>query len=70
MEEKTPRFGTARAARAGKPMAASARLRLDHAALGALLVPTPTQPIISAINMFSISTMNSRKSGGIDRNVS
>lgn len=35
--------------RAGGPLPAAARLRLDHGALAALLVPTPTPAIVGAI---------------------
>jgi len=39
----------AQKARGGKPLPVAARLRLDHGALAALLVPTPTASIIAAI---------------------
>jgi hypothetical protein len=48
MEEKIL-LPAARAAQGGKPLAGAERLRLDHAALAALLVPTPTKPILAAI---------------------
>jgi hypothetical protein len=35
--------------RDGAPLAVAAKLRLDHGALAALLVPTPTPRIIAAI---------------------
>jgi hypothetical protein len=40
---------TAQRLRGGEPLAMAARLRLDHGALAALLVPTPTPPIIAAL---------------------
>jgi hypothetical protein len=39
----------AQTVRGGKPLPLAARLRLDHAALAALLVPSPTPAIIAAI---------------------
>ncbi len=39
----------ARRCRGGEPLPAAARLRLDHGALAALLVPTPTPGIVAAI---------------------
>lgn len=39
----------ARRARDGEPLPSAARLRLDHGALAALLVPSPTAAIASAI---------------------
>src|ERR1041385_5337881 len=48
MEEKIL-FPAARAAKGGKPLPSTAKLHLDHAALAALLVPTPTPAIIAAI---------------------
>lgn len=39
----------ARAAQGGNALAVAARLHLDHGALAALLVPTPTPSIIAAI---------------------
>jgi hypothetical protein len=35
--------------RGGEPLAVTAKLRLDHGALAALLVPTPTPQVIAAI---------------------
>ena len=35
--------------RGGEPLAGAPRLRLDHGALTALLVPPPTAPVIAAI---------------------
>jgi GMP synthase-like glutamine amidotransferase len=48
MEEKVL-FAAARAARAGEPLAIAARLRVDHGAIAALLVPTPTREIIARL---------------------
>ncbi|HWP59022.1 MAG TPA: hemerythrin domain-containing protein [Candidatus Acidoferrales bacterium] len=39
----------AQEARGGEPLPVAARLRLDHGALAALLVPTPTAAIVAAI---------------------
>jgi hypothetical protein len=39
----------AQRARGGAPLAMAAKLRLDHGALAALLVPTPTPTIIAAL---------------------
>jgi len=48
MEEKVL-FTAARAARGGEPLPIAARLRVDHGALAALLVPTPTRNIVAEI---------------------
>jgi hypothetical protein len=48
MEEKIL-LPAARRIRRGEPLQAAARLRLDHGALTALLVPTPTAAIVAAI---------------------
>jgi len=48
MEEKIL-FPAARSARSGKRIRATAKLSLDHGALAALLVLTPTHSIIAAI---------------------
>ena len=48
MEEKIL-LPAARAARQGEPVQRAAQLHLDHGALAALLVPTPTAPILHAI---------------------
>jgi len=50
MEEKIL-LPMARAARSGEPLPIASKLRLDHGALTALLVPTPTSAIVSAIRM-------------------
>ena len=48
MEEKML-LPAAQRARGGTPLPIAARLRLDHGALAALLVPTPTPAIIAAL---------------------
>jgi hypothetical protein len=48
MEEKVL-FAAAREARGGKPLPVAARLRVDHGAIAALLVPTPTRRLVDAI---------------------
>lgn len=48
MEEKAL-FTAAREARGGEPLPLAARLRVDHGAIAALLVPTPTRPIVAQI---------------------
>ena len=48
MEEKIL-LPAAQAARGGQPLPVAARLRLDHGALAALLVLTPTPGIVAAI---------------------
>jgi len=48
MEEKTL-LPSAQRARGGEPLPVAARLRLDHGALAALLVPTPTPAIFATI---------------------
>src|SRR4029077_6659346 len=48
MEEKIL-LPAARSADGGKPLASAAKLHLDHGALAALLVPTPTDVIVAAI---------------------
>ena len=48
MEEKIL-LPAAQRARSGEPLPAAARLRLDHGALAALLVPTPTSTILRAL---------------------
>jgi len=49
MEEKAL-LPAAQKARGGDPLPIAARLRLDHGALVALLVPSPTAPIAAAIS--------------------
>ena len=48
MEEKIL-LSAAQRLRGGKPLPIAAKLRLDHGALAALLVPTPTPAIVDAI---------------------
>jgi len=48
MEEKIL-LPAAQCARGGQPLPLAAKLRLDHGALAALLVPTPTPAIIAAL---------------------
>jgi hypothetical protein len=48
MEEKVL-FVAARRARGGEPLGLAARLRVDHGAIAALLVPTPTPALVGQI---------------------
>lgn len=48
MEEKVL-FAAARRARGGEPLDLAARLRVDHGAIAALLVPTPTPALVAEI---------------------
>lgn len=48
MEEKLL-LPAAQHARGGEPLPVAARLRLDHGAIAALLVPTPTPAIVAAL---------------------
>lgn len=48
MEERML-FTAARAARGGEPLPIAARLRIDHGAIAALLVPTPTRPLVARL---------------------
>ena len=48
MEEKVL-LPAAQKLRGGEPLPVAAKLRLDHGALAALLVPTPTVPLVAAI---------------------
>jgi len=48
MEEKVL-FVAARKARGGEPLPIAARLRVDHGAIAALLVPTPTPALVAEI---------------------
>jgi hypothetical protein len=45
----------AQRARGGVPLAVAAKLRLDHGALAALLVPTPTPAIIAALRAILVT---------------
>jgi hypothetical protein len=48
MEEKIL-LPAAQRARGGEPLPVAAKLRLDHGAIAALLVPTPTPAIVAAL---------------------
>jgi hypothetical protein len=48
MEEKVL-FVAAREARSGRPLDAAEQLRLEHGAIAALLVPTPTREVVAAL---------------------
>lgn len=48
MEEKAL-FAAAREARGGQPIELAARLRVEHGAIAALLVPTPTRAIVAEL---------------------
>ena len=48
MEEKVL-FAAAREARGGEPLPLAERLRVDHGAIAALLVPTPTRELVAQI---------------------
>jgi hypothetical protein len=50
MEEKIL-LPAAQRLRGGQPLAVAVKLRLDHGALAALLVPAPTRSVISAIRV-------------------
>ncbi len=58
MEEKYL-FVIARAARGGRPLDLAASLRVDHAAIAALLVPTPTPAI--ADDLLSVLVPHNRR---------
>ena len=65
MEEKIL-LPAAQRARGGEPLPDAARLRLDHGALAALLVPTPTPAIVHALR--AILTRHNaveERSGGV-----
>jgi hypothetical protein len=61
MEEKLL-LPTVQRLRGGEPLAMAAKLRLDHGALAALLVPTPTPAIISALRAI-LGTHNAFEEG-------
>jgi hypothetical protein len=48
MEEKVL-FVAARQARGGRPLELAARLRVEHGAIAALLVPTPTRTLVAEL---------------------
>ena len=61
MEEKIL-LPAAQRARGGEPLPIAAKLRLDHGALVALLVPTPTPQIVAAIRTI-LTTHNAIEEG-------
>ena len=61
MEEKVL-LPAAQRLRGGEPLAMAATLRLDHSALAALLVPTPTRPILAALRAI-LGPHNAREEG-------
>jgi hypothetical protein len=65
MEEKYL-FVIAKAARGGRPLELAARLRVDHGAIAALLVPTPTPAIVD--DLLSVLVPHNRReeeAGGV-----
>lgn len=58
MEEKAL-FAAAREARGGRPIALAARLRVEHGAIAALLVPTPTRAIVA--DLVSVLSPHNRR---------
>ena len=65
MEEKILLPGAQRA-RGGEPLPIAAKLRLDHGALAALLVPSPTPAIIAAIRaVLTAHNAVEEESGGV-----
>ncbi len=65
MEEKYL-FVIAKAARGGRPLGLAARLRVDHGAIAALLVPTPTPAIVD--DLLSVLVPHNRReeeAGGV-----
>lgn len=58
MEEKVL-FVAARAARGGRPLDLAARLRVDHGAIAALVVPTPTRAIVD--DLLSVLAPHNRR---------
>jgi len=58
MEEKYL-FVVAKAARGGRPLDLAARLRVDHGAIAALLVPTPTPAIVN--DLLSVLVPHNRR---------
>ncbi len=58
MEEKYL-FVIAKAARGGRPLDLAARLRVDHGAIAALLVPTPTPAIVG--DLLSVLVPHNRR---------
>jgi Hemerythrin HHE cation binding domain len=65
MEEKIL-LPAAQRARGGEPLPVAAKLRLDHGALAALLVPSPTSAIIAALRgILAEHNMIEEGSGGV-----
>ncbi len=65
MEEKVL-FPAARQARGGDPLPIAARLRIDHGAIAALLVPTPTGQIVAEIlSVLGPHNLREESSGGV-----
>jgi hypothetical protein len=65
MEEKIL-LPAAQRLRGGEPLAIAAKLRLDHGALAALLVPTPTPAIIVALRtILGVHNMLEEDAGGL-----
>jgi hypothetical protein len=65
MEEKVL-FTAAREARGGRPLPLAARLRVDHGAIAALLVPTPTPDIVAKIvAVLSPHNLREEETGGV-----
>ena len=65
MEEKVL-FVAARQARRGEPLDLAARLRVDHGALAALLVPTPTPALVADIvSVLSPHNRREEEPGGV-----
>jgi hypothetical protein len=65
MEEKVL-FAAAREARGGRPLPLAARLRVDHGAIAALLMPTPTPDIVAKIvAVLSPHNRREEEAGGV-----
>ena len=65
MEEKYL-FVIAKAARGGRPLDLAARLRVDHGAIAALLVPTPTPAIVEDLRSVLIPhNQREEEEGGV-----
>jgi hypothetical protein len=64
MEEKVL-FVAARQARGGEPLELAARLRVDHGAIAALLVPTPTPAIVALIRSVLVPHNRREEEGGV-----
>lgn len=65
MEEKVL-FATVRRARGGKPLDLAARLRVDHGAIVALLVPTPTPALVAdLVSVLGPHNRREEEAGGV-----